>query len=253
MSFKDKVKLYSAHRSGGICAHPECQERLTQGPTDDESGVVIGEAAHIFGEKKGSARFDPTKSPEFLGSAENLIFLCPTHHTLIDKQRETYTVEKLFDWKLKHEIRMQEATSEVAVVTYDELQIATESHSSKSLLNEVQVARSSEEYKVGIQNGSGVTQDILTPTLADFGGIDQEVRRRVLGYSQWYDPASKTRILEKLNSFGYDQTLVENNAQRLEANGLIQITESHYLPLNAEVCQQAAETLMAEILLELEE
>lgn len=252
--FKDRVKLFVAFRSGEVCAYPECQVRLTQDPAGDDEGVVIGEAAHIFGKKPGSARFDPTKSIEFLNSAENLIYLCPNHHTLIDKQRETHTVDELIFWKSNHERTMRKATAEPSVeVTYDELQRATESPSSKALLKEVQDARTSDEYRAGIQNGSEEKQDTLTPVLADFGDIDQEVRRRVLGYSRWYEPASKAEVFEKLAVFGHEQELVENNARRLHDADLIQITENHYLPVNAEICQQAAESLMAEFLHELEE
>ncbi len=251
---KEKVKLYLAFRSGGVCAHPDCQVSLTQGPAGDDEAVVIGEAAHIFGEKPGSARFDPIKPIEFLNSSENLIYLCPNHHTLIDKQPETHTAAKLFFWKSNHERKMREAITEPSVeVTFDELQIATKSPSSKLLLEEVQDARNSEEYRAGTQNGLEEKQDTLTPILAELGEIDQDVRRRVLGYSRWYEPASKDQIFQKLAVLGHERELVANNARRLQDDGLIQITENYYLPLNEEVCQQAAESLMAEFLHELEE
>ena len=250
---KEKVKLYLAFGTGGVCAHPECQVRLTRGPVGDDEAVVIGEAAHIFGKNPGSARFDPIKPIEFRNSAENLIYLCPNHHTLIDEQRETHTVDELIFWKSNHERKMRKATAEPSVeVTYDELQRATESPSSKALLEEVQDARNSEEYRAGIQNGSEEKQDTLTPMLAEFGDIDQEVRRRVLGYSRWYEPASKAEVFEKLAVLGHEPELVENNARRLHEADLIKITENHYLPLNEEICQQAAESLMAEFLQELE-
>ena len=251
---KERVKLFLAFRSGGVCAHPECQVRLTQDPAGDDEGVVIGEAAHIFGEKPGSARFDPIKPIEFRNSAENLIYLCPNHHTLIDKQPETHTVDKLFFWKSNHEREMRKAPAEPSVeVTYDELQRATESPSSKALLEEVQDARNSEEYRAGIQNGSEEKEDTLTPMLAEFGDIDQDERRRVLGYSRWYEPASKAEVFQKLAAVVHEQELIEANAQRLQEADLIQITENHYLPLNEEICQQSAETLMDEFLRELEE
>lgn len=93
----------------------------------------------------------------------------------------------------------------------------------------------------------------LDETLANLDEDDREVRRRVLGYSRWYDPASKAEIFEKLAGFGHEQELVENNAQRLHDADLIQITENHYIPVNEEICQQAAESLMAEFLQELED
>lgn len=75
----------------------------------------------------------------------------------------------------------------------------------------------------------------------------------MLGYSRWYDPANKAYVFEKLAGFGYGRELVENNARRLHDADLIKITENHYLPLNEEICQQAAESLMPEILQELGE
>ena len=78
------------------------------------------------------------------------------------------------------------------------------------------------------------------------------MRRRVLGYTLWNQPATKVEIFEKLAVLGHDQKLVEDNAQRLQGAELIQITENYYLPLNQDVCQQAAESLMDEILRDLE-
>lgn len=106
---------------------------------------------------------------------------------------------------------------------------------------------------IDVEPPSQINRLTLDDALDELDEVDREVRRRVLGYSRWYDPAAKTRVFEKLATFGHRQELVENNAQRLQNNGLIQITENHYLPLNEEICQQAAESLMDEFLRELEE
>ncbi len=93
----------------------------------------------------------------------------------------------------------------------------------------------------------------LDAALDNLDEDDRDVRRRLLGYSRWYDPANKAEIFEKLAGFGHEQELVENNARRLHDADLIQITENHYLPVKEEICQQAAESLMAEILHQLDE
>ena len=93
----------------------------------------------------------------------------------------------------------------------------------------------------------------LDDALDHLGEDDRDVRRRLLGYSRWYDPAEKTVIFEKLAEFGYSRELVESNTRRLVDSDLIKITENHYLPLNQEICQQAAETMMDEFLSELED
>jgi len=93
----------------------------------------------------------------------------------------------------------------------------------------------------------------LDDALDTFGEDDRDVRRRVLGYSRWFEPVNKIEIFKKLAGFGHEQELIENNAQRLREADLIQITENHYLPMNVEICQQAAESLMDEILQNLDE
>jgi hypothetical protein len=89
-------KLWSL--SGNKCAI--CKTYLI-----NEDRKVIGEECHIVGREPGSERHDPSKNYEELDSYENLILLCPNHHTLIDKKGngEVYTVEYLIDLKMKHE------------------------------------------------------------------------------------------------------------------------------------------------------
>jgi hypothetical protein len=93
----------------------------------------------------------------------------------------------------------------------------------------------------------------LDAVLDDLGEDDRDVRRRLLGYSRWYDPAIKTDMFQKLAEFGHEKELVESNAQRLHEAHLIKITNNYYLPMDEEVCQQAAESLMTEFLNELGE
>ena len=64
----------------------------------------------------------------------------------------------------------------------------------------------------------------LDDALDNLDEDDRDVRRRVLGYSRWYEPASKAEIFEKLAGVGHEPELVENNAQRLHDADLIQIT-----------------------------
>lgn len=82
--------------------------------------------------------------------------------------------------------------------------------------------------------------------------IDREIRRRLLGYSRWLDPAAKTQVHERLVGLGYAESAIENNAAVLQESKLIKITQSHYLPDNLDICQKAADTLVDEFLEELE-
>jgi len=65
--------------------------------------TLIGEICHIKGEKPTSARYDPNQSPIERHAYENLILMCPTHHTVIDDDEVSYTVERLRQIKLEHE------------------------------------------------------------------------------------------------------------------------------------------------------
>ncbi len=89
-----KKKLYA--RSGNQCAFPNC----TQSLFGDSN---LGEICHIEGLNPNSARFNPHLSDIEVNDYDNLILLCPTHHTLIDKEDKIYTVEVLRQMKQEHE------------------------------------------------------------------------------------------------------------------------------------------------------
>ena len=127
------VKVLLAMRSGNRCALPDCGISLVE-DGDESDDTVIGQAAHIYGEnpgnssKKPSARFDPTITEEKINHYENLIYLCPTCHTKIDKQEKDYPVELLFKIKEEHETWVDEQLDEgMSKVTFIELEIASNS------------------------------------------------------------------------------------------------------------------------------
>jgi hypothetical protein len=90
------VKLLFA-RSSNRCAFPQCVAQLAHG------NILIGEVCHIKGAKPGSARYDPQQSPAERHGYANLLIMCPTHHSVIDSDRESYTVERLLKIKVDHE------------------------------------------------------------------------------------------------------------------------------------------------------
>ncbi|MBY5863194.1 hypothetical protein [Rhizobium leguminosarum] len=95
-------------------------------------------------------------------------------------------------------------------------------------------------------------QGALYDTIDRLGDIDREVRRRLLGYSRWFDPATKAEVERRLEARGYERDAILANAQRLHDENLICITENHYLAVASDICQQAAETLLDEFTGELE-
>lgn len=87
--------------AGNKCSMPGCRKRLTiHGP----DAAVIGEMAHIVGEKPGASRFNDDFSESERDGYGNRILLCPTCHTEIDKTRPEYwTVARLHAIKAEHE------------------------------------------------------------------------------------------------------------------------------------------------------
>lgn len=91
--------------SAGRCAFPDCREKLCTDDAGEAAPHTIGEMAHICGEKVGSNRHDPSQTPAERDDYANLVLLCPTHHTRIDKPENegTYTVAVLHEMKTEHE------------------------------------------------------------------------------------------------------------------------------------------------------
>lgn len=119
------IKILSM-KSGGCCAFPGCGETLYIKDTANDPAKVLGEIAHIHGEKPGSARYDATISSELVNSIGNLILLCPNHHTTIDKQPGSYSVDMLNEFKKEHEARVERAIlNNVQKVTFTELKEVT--------------------------------------------------------------------------------------------------------------------------------
>jgi hypothetical protein len=87
-------------RSGGICAFPACEQELVFGK---ETPIVLGEEAHVIARSPDGPRGHIPISEEERHTYQNLILLCPTHHTLVDKDRATWTAEKLYQMKYVHE------------------------------------------------------------------------------------------------------------------------------------------------------
>jgi hypothetical protein len=104
ISQKEQKKLHA--KSGNRCAMPDCTNVLI-----DTNGIIIGENAHIYGENPESARYDATKEEKFVNSEKNMIFICRNCHKKIDTDIITYTLDRLFDIKAKHEEFVRTVTS----------------------------------------------------------------------------------------------------------------------------------------------
>lgn len=103
--FKEPTKRLIAERAGYVCAFPNCLAP-TYGPAlDDSRSVNVGVAAHIAAASEGGPRYDATLTAEQRASADNGIWLCSTHATLIDRDVDRFTIPVLQDWKCEIENR----------------------------------------------------------------------------------------------------------------------------------------------------
>lgn len=91
--------------AAGRCAFPDCRELLTYNEAGDFAPYTLGEMAHICGDQPGSNRHDPAQTPQQRDDYQNLILLCPTHHTLIDRREneERFSMGLLLQMKADHE------------------------------------------------------------------------------------------------------------------------------------------------------
>lgn len=95
-----KRKLWAA--SGGYCGNPACHKNLFA-LSDTGKILNIEELAHIIGQSKDGPRGEEILPMDERDEYENIVLLCPTCHTLIDKNPELYPVEMIKEWKKKHE------------------------------------------------------------------------------------------------------------------------------------------------------
>jgi len=69
----------------------------------------VGVAAHITAASPGGARYNADLTPEERVAAENGIWMCGTHGTMVDRDDKRYTVAKLRQWKQEAEAEADEA------------------------------------------------------------------------------------------------------------------------------------------------
>lgn len=93
-----KLRLYAD--SAGHCNRPQCHRYLFS--DGDKSDYNIGEMAHIIAASEKGPRADTKVDAEAKAEYNNLILLCPSCHTEIDKAPESFSVELILEWKANH-------------------------------------------------------------------------------------------------------------------------------------------------------
>ncbi|MEO7100149.1 MAG: hypothetical protein ABI162_12370 [Luteolibacter sp.] len=93
-------------KAANRCSMKNCRRPLTAEEDEATPHILLGEMAHIVGEKKSkkSARGLSSLPLSERNIYTNLILLCANHHTIIDKDEVTWTVEKLHSMKRTHEL-----------------------------------------------------------------------------------------------------------------------------------------------------
>jgi hypothetical protein len=85
--------------AGGHCSNPDCRDRVAIAGENGES-YLTGEMAHIVARQATGPRGCGASG---LDTYDNLVLLCPTCHTKIDKAPDEFPVELLLEWKAQHE------------------------------------------------------------------------------------------------------------------------------------------------------
>jgi len=123
MAIREKAIKLLWSNAAGLCSFTDCEERLTVEQAAHSAPHTLGEMAHIKGKRNGTNRFDETQTDEQRDNYENLILLCPNHHTLIDKPENEgeYSVDMLMEMKIAHERNISSCLDSVKISRIDEL------------------------------------------------------------------------------------------------------------------------------------
>lgn len=176
ISQRDQRRLWG--KSGNRCALPDCRKLLVVDKTETDDESIIGQMAHVKGEKFGAARYDSMMDENMRNVYDNLILLCSNCHKIIDDQPNTYTAEQLLEIKNNHEKWIIESTEkEITNVTFAELEIVT-----KYLLsNQVNTSDSylliPPKEKIQKNELSSSTERLITRGLTEVKQVGQFIER----------------------------------------------------------------------------
>ena len=85
---------------------------------------MVGKIAHIHGESPGGPRYNPDLCAAERNAPENLIFLCPVHHDIVDTQVSDYPAARLRQMKEDHEAAVaRQMGVAIADVSFSELEV----------------------------------------------------------------------------------------------------------------------------------
>lgn len=98
-------------QAGGRCAFPDCRRELVLSGDEHDPAIAIGMVAHIVGASGDGPRGTAEPPGGDRSTEPNLLLLCPTHHTEVDRKPQVFTVERLIGIKRAHEAWVRERLS----------------------------------------------------------------------------------------------------------------------------------------------
>ena len=103
MSISLKTQKMLWGRAAARCAYPDCRRQLVEDSTETDDPTLVGQNCHIVAEADDGPRGDPSMPTVDRNRYANLILMCGVHHTIIDDQVTSWTVERLQNLKRDHE------------------------------------------------------------------------------------------------------------------------------------------------------
>ncbi|GAB5428833.1 MAG: hypothetical protein Devi2KO_22920 [Devosia indica] len=101
--FSKSTALILSMRAGHNCSNPDCGVLTTGASKAKTTATTIGEAAHIYGARAGTARFKTEMTDQSRSEITNGIWLCRNCHGKIDDDEVLYSAELLYKWRELHE------------------------------------------------------------------------------------------------------------------------------------------------------
>lgn len=107
MAISDRVRRLLWAHSGGHCQNPSCHVNFFV-LFDDGSMSSLEELAHIISQSDAGPRGEDAQDDTTRDEYENIILLCPTCHSLIDKNPKQFPSITLRMWKAEHVRNVQQ-------------------------------------------------------------------------------------------------------------------------------------------------
>ncbi|CAM3661236.1 HNH endonuclease [Litorimonas haliclonae] len=112
-------------QSGNECAEPQCSNPIIASATNKSDAANVADIAHIYALSVDGPRGKAGMTSKELNHHSNLMLLCPTHHTNVDTQYETYPADMLLKWKADHVRKHGDILrAKISDIGYSELETA---------------------------------------------------------------------------------------------------------------------------------